>query len=170
MRWEADLATILFGREQLYLFSVIDTFDKELIGHWLGFRCRCDEAVNALEKAVLVRFSDGRIPGEITLTLRLDRGCQFTAHDFGQKARNLNIKTEFCDVIAPNQKPYIESFFSNFKREEVYRSEYRSAIDVFVGWKNYVTWYNSKRPHSSLGNLKSYAVSVKMSESLFFIR
>jgi len=153
VRWEADLTVISYGNEHLYLFSIIDTFDKELIGHWLGFRCRCDEAMNSLEQAVYSRFPDGKVPPELELTIRLDRGCQFTAHDFGHKARSFNLKMEFCDVKAPNQKPYIESFFSNFKREEVYRSEYKNALDVFAAWKNYVVWYNTRRPHSSLGNL-----------------
>lgn len=166
VRWEADLTIIVFGNEHLYLFSIIDTFDKELIGHWLGFRCRCDEAINALEQAVLARFPDGKVSDDLELVLRLDRGCQFTAHDFGQKTREFNIRMEFCDVMAPNQKPYIESFFANFKREEVYRSEYKNALDIFVAWKNYVTWYNTKRPHSSLGNLSPVQFRQKHQKTL----
>jgi putative transposase len=161
VRWEADLTTIIYGSEHLYLFSVIDTFDKELIGHWLGFRCRSNEAINALTQAVYSRFPNGKVSPDLELVIRLDRGCQFTAHDFGEKARNFNLKMEFCDVMAPNQKPYIKSFFANFKREEVYRSEYDNALEVFNAWKTYVDWYNNRRPHSSLRNLSPVQFRLK---------
>ena len=161
VRWEADLTTIVYGAEHLYLFSVIDTFDKELIGHWLGFRCRSDEAIHALTQAVYSRFPNGKVPPDLELVIRLDRGCQFTAQDFGDKARAFNLKMEFCDVMAPNQKPYIEAFFANFKREEVYRSEYINPLDVFDAWKSYLVWYNTKRPHSSLRNLSPIQFRAK---------
>jgi len=151
VRWEADLTVVSYDGGQLYLFTVMDTYDKEIIGSWLGFRCRCQEALASLEQAINSRFPDGKVSEGLELTLRLDRGCQFTAQDFGQKAREYGLRIEYCDVQAPNQKPYIESLFSNFKREEVYRNDYRNPLDVFRGWETYVEWYNTKRPHASIG-------------------
>lgn len=153
VRWEADLTFISYGDSHLYLFTVMDTFDKEIIGHFLSFRCRCVEAVESLKQAVLSRFPEGVVPPELELVLRLDRGSQYTAKAFCDQARLLGLAFEFCDVQAPNQKPYIESFFANFKREEVYRNDYLNPFDIFLAWKAYVDWYNNKRPHSSLGNL-----------------
>ncbi|MBI5700967.1 hypothetical protein HZC34_03845 [Candidatus Saganbacteria bacterium] len=34
------------------------------------------------------------------------------------------LKIEYCGVQAPNDKPYIESWFSCYKKEEVYRNDY----------------------------------------------
>jgi putative transposase len=152
-RWEADLTLVPYQEGHLYLFSVIDTYDKELIGSWFGFRCRKEEAIESLRQAVFNRFSSGIVTQDLTLVLRLDRGCQFTAHEFGEAARSFQIDIEFCDVQAPNQKPFIEAFFSNFKREEVYRSDYQNPIQAFDAWAKYVLWYNTKRPHGSLNNL-----------------
>ena len=130
-RWESDLTLVPTENGFLYLFTVIDVFDKEVIGSYFGLRCRCSEAIEALHKAVSSRFQNGKIPDNLTLTLRLDRGCQFTAFDFLQAARKLNITIEFCDVQSPNQKPFIESFFANFKREEVYRNAYQNPFQAF---------------------------------------
>lgn len=152
-RWEADLTLVPYQDGHLYLFSVIDVYDKELIGAWFGFRCRKNEAIESLRQAVFARFPEGIVSPELDLVLRLDRGCQFTAHDFGQAARDFGIQIEFCDVQAPNQKPFIESFFSNFKREEVYRNAYQNPIQALEAWPKYVEWYNTKRPHGSLNNL-----------------
>ncbi len=157
VRWEADLTLVPYQSGFLYLFSVIDVFDKELIGSWFGFRCRKDDAIEALKNAVLNRFPSGTVPDTIDLTLRLDRGCQFTAFDFAKAAKLMNVHIEFCDVQAPNQKPFIESFFSNLKREEVYRNHYQNPFQAFHAWNEYLHWYNNFRPHSAL-NYKSPAL------------
>lgn len=156
LRWEADLTLVPYQSGFLYLFSVIDVFDKELIGSWFGFRCRKDDAIEALKNAVLNRFPNGTVPTAIDLTLRLDRGCQFTAFDFAKAAKLMNVQIEFCDLQSPNQKPFIESFFSSFKREEVYRNFYDNPIQAFHAWSDYKSWYNNLRPHGAL-NFKSPA-------------
>ena len=103
----------LLCAEHCFLYGQ-DVFDKEVIGSRFAFRCRCQEAIEALQQAVLVRFPDGKALENLSLTLRLDRGCQCTAFDFTQASKNLNISIEFCDVQAPNQKSFLESFFCQF--------------------------------------------------------
>lgn len=170
MRWEADLTYVASQQGNMYLFTVIDVFDKEIIGDWLGFRCRALDAVKSLESAILKRFPQGKLLDNLELVLRLDRGCQYTAEEFGDCARKFNLKIEFCDVQAPNQKPYIESFFANFKREEVYRNEYLNSIQVFQAWRAFVDWYNLKRPHASIRFLSpvQFRQQIALERSLIF--
>jgi len=149
-RWEADLTLIKYQHGFLYLFSVIDVFDKACIGHALSFSCKASDAIDALRMAVLSRFPSGSVPPHISLTLRLDRGCQFTSHSFLNAARNFNLSIEFCDPQAPNQKPFIESFFASFKSEEVYLNDYQNPEQVFNAWHHYLAWYNNLRPHASI--------------------
>ena len=42
----------------------------------------------------------------------------------------------------------IESFFSNMKREELYRTKYRSEKGFRTAMKEYIRFYNEERPHS----------------------
>ena len=105
LRWEADLTLVPSESGFLYLFTVIDVFDKEVIGSYFGVRCRCSEAIESLEDAVHNRFPEGKVPSSLALTLRLDRGCQFTAENVVQSASKFGLLVEFCDVQAPNQKP-----------------------------------------------------------------
>lgn len=153
LRWESDLTLVPYEHGHLYLFSVIDVFDKELVGSWFGFRCRKEDAIEALRQAVFNRFPDGKAPIDLTLTVRLDRGCQFTSYEFAKAAKLFQVELEFCDVQSPNQKPFIESFFSSYKKEEVYRNEYQNATQALLAWPEYVEWYNTKRPHGSLNYL-----------------
>lgn len=153
VRWEADLSYVFFGSGTAHAFVVIDTYDKEVIGRYFSLRARATEAVAALDRAVAVRFGDN-IPDGFEVTMRVDRGCQYTAEEFCLAAKQRPwLAIEYCGVQAPNDKPYVESWFACYKREEVYRNDYRNFWEAKTGFESYVGWYNCRRPHGSLGNI-----------------
>jgi len=53
VRWEADLVCVPTLMGMLYLFVVEDVYDKEILGGHMDIRCRADEAINALKKALV---------------------------------------------------------------------------------------------------------------------
>ena len=95
--WEADLTYVWTGSANAYLFVVIDACNRDIVGDVFSDRCRAQEAVEALEEAVLSRFG-GRVPYGHELTLRVDRGTQFTARNFREAARTLNVRLEYAGV------------------------------------------------------------------------
>jgi len=149
MYWEADLTYVWTGSANAYLFVVIDACDRDIIGDVFSDRCRAQEAAEALEGAVLSRFG-GRVPYNRELTLRVDRGTQFTARNFREIARALNVRLEYAGVQCPEDKPYIESFFGSYKTEEVYRNEYNSLAEARIRWESYRGWYRNDRLHQAL--------------------
>lgn len=151
IRWEADLTYVFDGTQNTYLFCVIDAFDKEIIGDRHGLRCRADEALESLKLAVLNRFGCERVPEGETVTLRIDQGSQYHSEKFYNGAARMGVKLEYCGISCPNEKPYIESFFAQYKREEVYRNEYHGFVDAHEGWQRYRNWYNTERIHQGLG-------------------
>jgi len=150
VRWEADLTYVFDGTQNTYLFAVIDCFDKELIGDQHGLRCRADEAVESVRRAVWRRFGSDRVPDDEQVTMRVDQGTQYISRKFREEMRRMGIRIEYCGINCPNEKPYIESFFSQYKREEVYRNEYRCFGDAAYGWQDYKDWYNTGRIHQGL--------------------
>jgi putative transposase len=147
--WEEDLTHVWCGDCTSYLFAVIDGFDKEIPGDTFGDRCRADEASAALEHAVLKRF-EGPVPDGHILILRIDRGTQFRARKFRATAKRLNVRVEYAGIQCPDDKPYIEAFFSKYKVEEVYRHDYRNAVEAKAGWELYHAWHENERIHQSL--------------------
>jgi len=82
IRWEGDLTYVWCGKDaQGYLFAFVDCYDNEIIGDYFGQRCRAQEAVEALRKAVQHRFPCG-IPKGQKLFVRVDRGTQFISAIF----------------------------------------------------------------------------------------
>jgi len=46
---------------------------------------------------------------------------------------------------------FVERLWRTIKQEEVYLREYNSPIEAIVSIRKYMLFYNSKRPHQSLG-------------------
>lgn len=151
LRWEADLSYVFDGTQNTYLFGVIDAHDKEIVGEHHGLRCRADEALESLRRGVLNRFGVDRVPEGHELVVRIDQGSQYLAKKFCAGASAMGVRLEYCGINSPNEKPYIESFFAQYKREEVYRNEYRGFADAHGGWERYRQWYNTGRIHQGLG-------------------
>ena len=147
--WEADFTYVWTGSANAYLCVVIDACDRDIVGGIFSDRCRAREATETLERAVLSRFG-GRVPYSHELTLRVDRGTQFTAGSFREAARILNVRLEYAGIQCPEDKPYIESFFGSYKTEELYRNEYNSLAEARTGWESYRAWYHSDRLHQGL--------------------
>lgn len=53
----------------------------------------------------------------------------------------------FSQPHTPHDNAVMESFFSNLKKEELYRTKYRSERDLRAAVDRYIVFYNEKRPH-----------------------
>ena len=63
---------------------------------------------------------------------------------------SLNITQSFSRAYVPYDNSVMESFFSSMKREELYRTKYRSETDFRKSVDEYIIFYNTKRPHRKL--------------------
>ena len=156
VRWEADLVFVYTAMGNVYLFVIEDTYDREVLSGHMDIQCGAQQAIECLKEALKKRFVYEEVK-DLTVTLRIDRGCQFTAEAFAEFAESQGIGLEFCGIRTPNDKPYIESFISCYKCEEVYRNHYEDFFQAYDGWKNYIEWYNNLRPHGALNNMSPVA-------------
>ena len=166
--WEADFTYVWTGQGNAYLCAVIDAWDRDIVGDVFSDRCRAVEAAEALEKAVLGRFGE-KVPEGHQLILRVDRGSQFRAHRFQETARLLNVRLEYAGIKCPEDKPYIESFNSSYKTEEIYRHEYRSFQEAWTGWETYRDWYRTDRLHQSLDYLSPLQYAQRVQNNILLV-
>ena len=166
--WEADFTYVWTGEGNAYLCAVIDGWDRDIVGDVFSDRCRAVEASEALEKAVMSRFG-GKVPEGHNLTLRVDRGSQFRAFRFRETARLLNVRLEYAGIKCPEDKPYIESFISNYKTEEIYRNEYRNFQEAKSGWETYREWYRNDRLHQSLDYMSPVRYAQRAQKNILLV-
>ena len=166
--WEADFTYVWTGEGNAYLCAVIDGWDRDIVGDVFSDRCRAVEASAALEKAIMRRFG-GKVPEGHSLTLRVDRGSQFRAHRFRETARLLNVRLEYAGIKCPEDKPYIESFNSSYKTEEIYRNEYQNFQEAKTGWEGYREWYRNDRIHQSLDYMSPVQYAQRVQNSILLV-
>ena len=64
--------------------------------------------------------------------------------------KKLKITQSFSNAGTPHDNAVMESFFAVFKKEEFYRSAYRSEAELRKKIDEYIAFYNQKRPHTTL--------------------
>lgn len=173
--WQADLTKIWAGPAVgwAYLVSVIDCHTREIVGWDLSARCRTQEALAAVERAVLERLPTGS--RGVGLTLTTDNGTQFTSARFLETLAALGITHRRTAYHHPEGNSYVERFHRSLKEEEVWVSEYQNLAEARTSIARYIWEYNHDRPHRALGertpreafvgfasDLKTEALSVQI--------
>lgn len=152
-RWAMDVTHVYCGEDGWgHLAAVIDCYDRELVGFEFALRGRAKEAERALEEACIARFGCLRPIGE-TPIVRSDNGLIFQSKRFRRACRDYRLTQEFITPYTPEQNGLIERFFRSLKEECVWLHNFESfdhASRVIGEW---IDWYNTERPHQSLGYL-----------------
>jgi putative transposase len=143
--WQLDMTSVWVAEHGwCYLNAIIDCCTREIVAWQLELRCRADEAIVVVERAVMAH---GIEPGE--LTLGSDNGSAFTARRFRARLGELGIRHRRGCYRAPESQAFIESWFGKLKEREVWLNEYETLADARRGIGGYVDRYHH-RPHSGL--------------------
>ena len=152
-RWAIDVAHLDAGVDgRAHLVAVIDCHDREVVGYELALRGRAQEAERALEEACLERFGTVQPTGPRPV-IRSDNGLIFQSRRFRESCRDYGLSQEFITPYTPEQNGLIERFFRSLKEECIWLHNYRSFEELRVAVAQWLEWYNSERPHQSLGYL-----------------
>ena len=79
-----------------------------------------------------------------------DQGSQFTSTDFIKVLATREIKISMDGKGAWRDNVFVERLWRTIKYEEVYLRAYPSVSEARAGIGRYLSFYNSRRPHSSL--------------------
>jgi putative transposase len=150
--WQSDMTKIWAGPAVgwAYLVCVIDCCTREIVGWNLSHRCRTQDALEAVEQAVLARLPEGSRASTVTLTT--DNGTQFTSSRFLETLGRLGITHRRTAYHHPEGNSYIERFHRSLKEEEVWTAEYRSVEEARASIDRWIEEYNHDRPHRGVKN------------------
>lgn len=149
IRWSMDFVSdSLYDGRKFRVFNLIDDFTRESIVQYADF---------SISGVRLKRIFDDlkqerKLPNQIVC----DNGTEFTSKVFMKWADENKVELCFIDKGKPTQNAFVESFNGKFRdeclNEEWFMSLEETRIQI-AKWRNE---YNSKRPHSSLGNISPY--------------
>lgn len=145
--WVADITYVPLDDIFLYLALLMDVFSRKIVGWQLGRNIDTELCVEALKKAFASRKGmqlDGLIHHS-------DHGSQYLSHEYIAQLRSIGIQSSTGETGVAYDNAFAEAVNKLVKYDEVYRSEYQSFEDAYIGIKKYVEVYNKKRLHSSIG-------------------
>ena len=120
----------------------MDWFSRKVLAWRISNTLEADFCVEALNEAIH-RFG----PPEIMNT---DQGSQFTSIDFINVLAAREIKISMDGKGAWRDNVFVERLWRTIKYEEIYLRAYASVSEARAGIGRYLTFYNGRRPHSSL--------------------
>ena len=145
--WVSDITYIRTGQGWLYLTTIIDLFDRQVIGWALSKSLFTRETIVPAWKMALSKRTIDK-----PLIFHSDRGVQYASKEF----RKL-LKDNCLIVQSMSRKgncwdnAVAESFFKTLKSELVYHDDYKTIEQAKTAVFEYIeTWYNTRRLHSSL--------------------
>jgi putative transposase len=152
--WATDLTKIPTREGWLWMVSVIDCHDRDLIGRRYGQSAETALCLGALTDAVWERFPDalGRLKATAP-ALSHDWGSQFTSRRYQAELKTLGIKDRPTMIGSPEQNGIKERFFGALKDEEVWPKEYDTRAEAIEAIDAWIDFYRTERPHQALGYL-----------------
>jgi len=128
-----------------YLASVMDLYDRKIIGWAYGKNITSELATQAVKNACL------NIPDTTGIVLHSDLGSQYTSEEFEKYLQDQGMLHSFSRKGNPYDNACIESFHSVLKKEEVYTTTYYTFEEAKSALFEYIeSFYNRKRRHSAL--------------------
>ena len=130
----------------LYLATVIDCFNREVIGYAMAHHMRTSLVADALEMAARNHTL------AVDCIFHSDRGTQYTSTEFGLKLAALHLRQSLGRTGCCYDNALAESFFAALKNERVHRTVYPTRNRAKQDIAHYIEiFYNRGRLHSALG-------------------
>jgi putative transposase len=139
--WASDITYIPMQHGFLYLTAVMDLFSRNVLSWKLSNTLTGDFCIDALDEAL------SRSRPEIFNT---DQGAQFTATAYTSRLESHGVAISMDGRGRALDNVFVERLWRSIKYEEVYLHAYKTVSEARVGIGRYLTFYNSRRPHSSL--------------------
>lgn len=127
-------------------------------------RCRTEDALEAVEQAVLAQLPEGSREANVTLTTNI--GTQFTSSRFLETLGQLGFTHRSTADHHPEDNIYIERFHPCWKEESVWKPEYRSLEEERASITRWIEEYNHVRPHRGDGNRTPHEAFLSLAVDL----
>ncbi len=140
-----DITYLPFGQSMMYLSSILDVFNGEIVAQTIGFTQDTAFVLDTLNQ--LPELPEGCI-------LHSDQGSVYTSYAYQKEVKEKGIIMSMSRKGTPADNSPIETFHSSLKSETfyldgIYRTTNAHVIQIV---KEYITYYNNIRIQTKLNN------------------
>jgi transposase InsO family protein len=147
--WQSDIFTFRLGGRYAYLIGFIDDYSRHMVGLELYRSQTADQVLEVYRRAV----GEYGVPKEM-LT---DRGRQYTTWrgttKFERELGKDRVKHIKSQAHHPMTLGKIERFWKTIYEEFLVRAQFGSFEEARERIRQWVQYYNHKRPHQGIGGL-----------------
>ena len=137
-----DITYIPMARGFVYLAAVVDWFTRRVLSWRLSITMEVEFCLEAVQEA-LEEYGKPEI-------FNTDQGSQFTSAAFTGLLLENSIAISMDGRGFWRDNVFVERLWRSVKYEEAYLRAYDSVADARACLGRYLTFYNTRRPHSSL--------------------
>lgn len=146
MKLVGDITYIPTWQGWLYLATIIDCFNKEVVGYALADHMRTELVTDALKMA------GHNHDLEPDCVMHSDRGTQYTSAEYLAALEGLGLRHSLGRTGVCWDNALAESFFASLKNERVHHMVYPTRKKAVEDIARYIELhYNRRRLHSALG-------------------
>lgn len=138
----ADITYIRLKHGFVYLVAIMDWYSRYILSWRVSISLENDFCVEALNESILLYGKP-----EVFNT---DQGVQFTSKDFTQILEQNGIAISMDGKGRALDNVFIERFWRSLKQEKIYRFDLETVREAKATIRDYIEFYNNKRPHQSL--------------------
>ena len=140
--WSIDITYIKMPHGHMYLTAVIDWFSRKIMGWELSDSLDTATVLDTVRNAV-ERYGTPAI-------LNSDQGSQFTSAEYKALLKSFSIRQSMDGKSRWADNIMIERWFRSLKTELIYINEFHSPKQLRQAIRQYVSDYNTLRPHEAL--------------------
>ena len=140
--WAMDITYIPMARGFVYLAAVVDWFTRRVLAWRLSITMEVEFCLEAVAEA-LAKHGTPEI-------FNTDQGSQFTSAAFTGLLSGRGIAISMDGRGAWRDNVFVERLWRSVKYEEVYLRAYDCVAEARASLGRYLSFYNTRRPHSSL--------------------
>jgi putative transposase len=137
-----DITYIPMARGFVYLAAVVDWSTRRVLAWRLSITMEVEFCIDAVEEA-LAKYCKPEI-------FNTDQGSQFTSAAFTGLLLKNGIAISMDGRGSWRDNVFVERLWRSVKYEEVYLRAYDSVAEARTSLGQYLKFYNTRRPHSSL--------------------
>jgi putative transposase len=144
--WVGDITYLRTVEGFMYLALLTDKMSRKILGYHCGDSLEATGCVRALEMAL------EQMPEEARPIHHSDRGSQYCCHDYVNRLVDRGLSISMTEKNHCAENALAERMNGILKGEYGLGQKFKTKASVQVAVDQAIHLYNTRRPHSSLGN------------------